>query len=84
MVVRVTPRSRRPGLERDSSGGVRARVRAAPEHGNANTEAGELLAEALGVPKGAVRVVRGARSRTKIFSIQGLDDKKLQGRLQGL
>jgi uncharacterized protein YggU (UPF0235/DUF167 family) len=82
--VRVTPRSSRPGLEWTPEGVLHVRVRSAPERGRANAEAAELLAQALRVPNNAVRVARGARSRTKILAIEGVDDETLIGRLQAL
>ena len=84
ITVCVTPRSGRPGIDRDPGGPLRVRVRAAAEGGKANAEATDLLARALGVPKGAVRVRRGARSRTKIVAVEGLDDEELAKRLQAL
>jgi uncharacterized protein len=84
ITVHVTPRSRRQGVDLGSDGLVRVRVRAAPEDGKANAEATDVLARALGVPKGAVRVRRGGRSRTKIVVVEGLTDDALATRLQGL
>jgi len=84
ITVRVTPRAARPGLDREADGGLRVRVRSAPEQGKANEETTEIVARALGVAKSAVRVQRGARSRTKILAIEGLDDRALKGRLQAL
>jgi uncharacterized protein YggU (UPF0235/DUF167 family) len=84
ITVRVTPRSRRRGVDRGSDGLLRVRVRAAPEDGEANAEATDVLAEALDVPKGAVRVRRGGRARTKILVVEGLTDHELATRIQGL
>ncbi|MCJ7831895.1 MAG: DUF167 domain-containing protein [Actinobacteria bacterium] len=79
--VRVTPRSGRPGLG-SSSAGVVIRVRAIPEGGKATEEARRTLAKALGVPPSAVVLHSGARSRTKVFSVDGLSDEGIVARLQ--
>lgn len=44
-------------------------VRAAPRDGAATQATIRLLAEHLGVPQGQVRLVRGARTRQKLFEI---------------
>ncbi|WP_439817998.1 DUF167 domain-containing protein [Zavarzinia sp. CC-PAN008] len=50
---------------------LRARVAEAPEKGRANHALCRLLADAFGVPGGAVRVESGAASRTKTVRIDG-------------
>lgn len=66
--VRVTPRSRRPGLELDGAV-LRVGVTAPPEDGRANAAVAEVLAHALGVAKGRVVLLRGATSRDKVFRL---------------
>lgn len=48
------------------------RVTAAPAKGQANTATVALLAEALGVAKTQVRIVRGHTSRNKVVTVQAL------------
>lgn len=50
------------------------RVTAPPEGGKANAAACRVIAAALGVPKGAVRVVRGEASRHKQVAIDGVGE----------
>ena len=71
LTVRVTPRAARPGIQA-SPEDVLVRVKAPPADGRATAEAAARLAEALGVPKTAVRLLRGASSRAKTFGIAGL------------
>ena len=40
-----------------------------------------VVANALGVPRGAVTVLRGERSRDKVISVDGLSDAELRRRL---
>ena len=77
-------RNPRP-IGQDSSGQsfLKARVRAAPEDGKANAALEALIAKALGAPKSAVRVARGAKSRLKAIDVSG-DPQDLLSRAQAL
>ena len=48
---------------------VQVRVTVAPEGGKANKAVCEVVAKALGIPKGAVRVARGETSRHKMVEV---------------
>ena len=76
VALRVTPRGGRDdidGVETLANGRtvVKIRVRAIAEGGEANRAATELLAKALGVPKGKVRLLSGTTSRLKQIAIDG-------------
>ncbi len=82
--VRLTPRG---GADRigDVVGGVLAvRVAAAPVDSAANAALIELLAEALRLPKGRVRVVGGGSNRRKLIEVDGLEPGELRARWPGL
>jgi uncharacterized protein len=86
--LRVTPRVGRDdidGIETLANGRsvVKVRVRAIAEGGEANRAVTELLAKALGVPKGKVRVLSGTTSRLKQIAIEG-DPAKLGAVLRAL
>lgn len=71
--LRVTPRAATSaivGWREDGALGVR--VTAPPVEGAANRAVEALLAEALGLPRSAVSVARGARSRDKLVRIAGM------------
>jgi uncharacterized protein (TIGR00251 family) len=70
--VRVQPRASRNGIAGLHGDALRIRVHAPPVDGAANEAVVEVLAAALGVPRGAVRVVAGAASRTKVVEISGV------------
>lgn len=77
--VRLTPSGgadRIDGLARDQDGGVflKARVRAAPEDGKANAALEALIAKALGVAKGKVKLARGHGARLKTLTIEDASD----------
>jgi uncharacterized protein len=76
VALRVTPRGGRDeidGLETLADGRkvVKVRVRAIAEGGAANRAVTELVARALGVPKGKVRVLSGTTSRLKQIAVDG-------------
>ena len=79
IAVRLTPKSSRDALEgvetqADGRACLKARVRAVPEKGKANTALERLLAAALNVPRGSVAVVGGATARLKTVRIDGEPD----------
>ena len=71
IAIRVTPNARRNALELpEGPGGViRIAVTTVPENGKATAAAQELLAEALGVAKSRLTLLRGATSRDKLFRL---------------
>lgn len=72
---RLTPKSSKDaidGLETTADGrAFKARVRAVPEDGAANAALEKLVAGWLEVPKSAVRLVSGAKSRVKTLAVEG-------------
>ena len=77
----VSPGASRSELVGRHGDGWRARVAAAPERGRANEALCKLLAEALGVPRPAVRVVAGQAARRKVVEVEGLDSSEIARRL---
>ncbi|MGY3607761.1 MULTISPECIES: DUF167 domain-containing protein [unclassified Bradyrhizobium] len=76
VALRVTPRGGRDdidGIETLSDGRnvLKVRVRAIADGGEANRAVMGLLAKALGVPKGRVKILSGATSRLKQVAIEG-------------
>ncbi|MBI3507053.1 MAG: DUF167 domain-containing protein [Proteobacteria bacterium] len=72
LAVRVTPRSRRPGIGGlEADGALAVAVSAAPEDGKATEAAVELLAAHFGLPKRAFVLTQGASARRKRFKIEG-------------
>jgi len=73
VMVKVTPKSRRPGLQGRSADGIRLRIGVsdAPEDGRATRAACEMLAEALDLPWSAVQLVQGASRREKTLAVAG-------------
>src|SRR4051794_27346792 len=76
VALRVTPRGGRDNIEgletlADGRTVVKVRVRAIADGGEANRAVTELLARALGVPRGKVRLLSGATSRLKQVAVDG-------------
>jgi uncharacterized protein len=69
ITVHVTPRARRPGVERLPDGGYRVAVAAPPHEGQANNAVIVALADHFGVGRGRVRIVRGHRGRRKVVEV---------------
>jgi uncharacterized protein YggU (UPF0235/DUF167 family) len=76
VTVRLTPKGGRDivdGIERLSDGRavLRARVRAAPSGGEANSALVSLLAHAVGIAPSRIALVSGATGRIKRLKIEG-------------
>jgi uncharacterized protein (TIGR00251 family) len=83
ITVRVVPRSGRSGLAGTRDGAVLVRLNAAPVDGAANAELIELIADALGVPKRAVSIASGLKSRGKIVRVNGVSEDVVRTKLLG-
>jgi uncharacterized protein (TIGR00251 family) len=74
--VRLTPRGGRDGIDgveqlADGRAMLKARVRAAPTEGEANTALCRLIAKTLRTTPREVELVAGARSRVKRIRVAG-------------
>ena len=86
LAVRLTPRGGRDAIEgftEDEAGRpvLKARVAAPPVEGEANAALIRLMAKALGIPRGAVRLASGETARLKVVEIDGLDEAEVRSRL---
>jgi hypothetical protein len=79
--VRLTPRAARDEIVGWRDDVLRVRVAAPPVGGRANAALERLLASALRLPKSAVRVISGARSREKTVAIEGVSREDVLARL---
>jgi uncharacterized protein len=70
--VRVIPRAKKSGLGGVRDGAVLIRLAAPPVEGAANEALISFLSEILQVPRRAIRIVSGERSRHKRVAVAGL------------
>jgi uncharacterized protein YggU (UPF0235/DUF167 family) len=85
---RLTPKGGRDAIDgvaqlADGSSVLVARVRSAPQGGEANHALCTLLADRLGAPTSSARVVAGSKSRLKQIAVSG-DPATLVARLEAL
>jgi uncharacterized protein len=72
LAIRVQPRAKRDEVAGERAGAVVIRVVAPPVDGKANEAAIRLIAARVGVPRSAIRIVRGESARDKLVRIDGL------------
>jgi uncharacterized protein (TIGR00251 family) len=70
--VLVQPRASRAKIGPLHDGRLKVAVTSPPVDGEANAAVIELLAKALGVARGAVRVIAGTSSRRKTVQVEGI------------
>lgn len=75
--VRVVARASRSEVAGEHDGCLRVRVAAPPVEGAANEELVRTLARALGVPRSAVEIVSGRRSKLKRVRARGATAARL-------
>jgi len=82
LAVRVQPGAKARGLVGwMADGTLKLKVVEPPEGGRANAAVAALIAATLGVKGSAVTVVRGAGSRAKVLSIDGMSEQAARDRI---
>lgn len=84
LTIRLTPRAAADRVDGVADGVLRCRVAAPPVDGAANDALVALLARELRLPRGAIRVVRGATGRSKVVELDGPSVEELLARWPGL
>ena len=83
VAVHVQPRASRSEIVGLHGAALKVRLQAPPVEGAANDALVALLAERLGVPRRAVRVVAGATSRSKTVEIEGTTEAAVRALAAG-
>jgi uncharacterized protein (TIGR00251 family) len=83
LAIRVQPRAKRTEVAGERGQAIVIRVSAPPLDGRANEAVCKLLAQRLGVPTRAVRVVRGEKARDKVVRVDGIDGEAARRELLG-
>lgn len=81
IALRVIPRSPRTTFDGVRNGRILLRVTAPPVDRAANEAVIAAVAELIGVPKRAVRIVSGDTARDKTVEIAGVDGARVRERL---
>ncbi|MEE2965306.1 MAG: DUF167 domain-containing protein [Acidobacteriota bacterium] len=82
--VRVMPHAPHTRISEIRAGRLVVRFSAAPVDGAVNLALVKLLAKALGVPAGMVRIAAGARQRNKSVLVEEVSPSVLMGQLRTL
>jgi uncharacterized protein len=80
--VRVHPRAGRTAITGTMGDALKLSLSAPPVEGKANVALTEFFAEVFSVPRAAVQVVAGERSRNKVIRIVGRSAAELSLRLR--
>jgi uncharacterized protein (TIGR00251 family) len=83
ITVRVIPRAGKSGLAGTRGEALLVRLQSPPVDGAANEELIAVVAGALDVPRRAVSIVAGARSRQKRVHVAGVDAERASRLLCG-
>ena len=81
--VRVIPRASRSGVDGIRDDAVLVRLNAPPVEGAANAALVDVLSDLLDLPKRAIAIVSGDRSRSKIVRVTGIDLETCRRKLLG-
>jgi uncharacterized protein len=81
--VRVQPGASGEEIVGERAGSLVVRLTAPPVEGRANEALRKLIAKRVGVAKGRVTVVRGARTRDKVVRVEGIGEAELRRALRG-
>jgi hypothetical protein len=84
MKIRVIPNSRKTEFSGYRDDELVLRVNAPAVEGKGNKAVVEFVSDYLGVSRSAVLLIRGERSRHKIFQIVGLNVGDLERKLAGI
>jgi len=82
--IRVIPNARKTEFSGYRDDELVLRLNAPAVEGKANKAALEFVSEYFGVTRSAVMLLRGERSRHKIFQIVGLESDDLERKLAGI
>ncbi|MFL5613873.1 MAG: DUF167 domain-containing protein [Gemmatimonadaceae bacterium] len=75
--VHVQPRASRNEIVGLHGDALKVRLQAPPVDDAANEALVQLIATALGLPRGAVRIIAGARARSKVVEVVGASPEQI-------
>lgn len=81
--MKATPNARRSEIIGWTTEGLRVKVQAPALDGRANEALCAFMAQQLGLPRSAVELVRGSKSRTKLVEVRGMAPSRVRLLLSG-
>lgn len=69
ITINVHPNSKNPRVENREDGTIHIFVSSPAKEGRANREVVKKLAEIYNIPKSSITLLRGEKSKTKVFEI---------------
>ncbi|UCB43333.1 MAG: DUF167 domain-containing protein [Dehalococcoidales bacterium] len=84
ITVRVQPNAKRTEVVRFEDGVLSIKVAAPPVKGKANQALIAFLSDILGVSRSRLSIEKSATSRVKVIAVEGMSQKEVAGRIQGL
>jgi uncharacterized protein len=81
LLVHIVPHAKDDVVIGEHGDAIKIKLRAPAREGRANAELKRFLAEQLQVPRHAIVLESGQRSRNKLIRIDGLGDEDLRCRL---
>jgi len=79
--VHVVPNAKIDNVASEHGGAIKVKLRAPAVEGKANAALRCFLAEKLNIPKSAIILEHGQRSRHKVIRIEGLNEQDARHRL---
>ena len=76
--VKVQPASSKKKIIYLSDGTIKIFLQSAPENNKANKELIKYLSEILGIPKAAVKIIKGQTGRVKLIEIAGITAENIK------
>jgi uncharacterized protein (TIGR00251 family) len=83
LAIKVIPQAPRDEVVGWSGAALKIKIRAPAQDGRANDALCEFIAETLGLPRRAVTIAHGKKSRQKLLRIDGLASGELRERFPG-
>ncbi len=82
ILVQVQPSASQNKVGRFADGVLHLRIASPPVKGKANQELIRFLSSILGIARSNLTIEKGATSKRKVISIQGLTQEQVMGRLE--
>jgi len=79
--IKAQPRSSTNLVVGEQDGALKIKLTAPPVDGEANSVLIRYLADSLGLPRRAIKLIKGETSRTKIVEISGISKEEFLNRI---